>query len=384
MTTLRVIAEDAVARTSSRARFGGLARYVGELTKALIDAAPPGCDVELLVARHPKSVVAELDERFPAASRIITAPLARAALATSWAAGSKIGRTAGFLHAPSLFAPLASHEKATAPTQVVVTIHDTIAWTHPDSLGATEAAWIKRMAHRAAKHADAIVVPTHAVASELGDLLDVGERVRVVPGAVSREITMPAEPEVRASWLKLPERFVLASGSMDSRTGIDALITAAALPDFHGVPLLVVGDDEWRGRRITEAAMLAGLPEGRVRPLGTVSDSDLALLFTRAEAFVAPALNEGFGLATLEALTFGTPLIHSDAPALVEVASGAGIQVAREEAGSSYAERLAAAVGSVLTGAVDTEALTVLGHDRARAFSWRASAAQVWQLHADL
>ena len=61
MTTLRVIAEDAVARTSSRARFGGLARYAGELTKALIEAAPPGCDVELLVARHPKSVVADLD-----------------------------------------------------------------------------------------------------------------------------------------------------------------------------------------------------------------------------------------------------------------------------------------------------------------------------------
>jgi glycosyltransferase involved in cell wall biosynthesis len=384
MTTLRVIAEDAVARTSSRARLGGLYRYAGELTKALIDAAPPGCDVELLVAAHPKSVAAELDERFPGASRIISAPLARGALATSWAAGSKIGRRAGFLHAPSLFAPLASHEKETTPTQVVVTIHDTIAWTHPDSLGPAEAAWVKRMAHRAVKHADAIVVPTHAVAAELGELLDVGERVRVVPGAVSREITMPDEPEVRASWLKLPERFVLASGSMDSRTGIDALIAAAALPDFQGFPLLVVGDDDWRGRRITEAAMMAGLPEGRVRPLGTVSDSDLALLFTRAEAFVAPSLNEGFGLAALEALTFGTPLIHSDAPALVEVASGAGIQVVREEEGSSYAERLAAAVGSVLTGSVDTEALAVLGHDRAKAFSWRASAAQVWQLHADL
>jgi glycosyltransferase involved in cell wall biosynthesis len=171
---------------------------------------------------------------------------------------------------------------------------------------------------------------------------------------------------------------------MDPRSGIDALVEAAALPEFQDVPVLVVGDDEWRGRRITEVAMLAGLPEGRVRPLGTVSDSDLALLLMRAAAFVAPGYAEGFGLMALEALAFGTPLVHSDAPALVELASGAGYQVARYDAGSRYAERLAAAVGTVLAGDARAEALATLGRDRAKAFSWRDSGARVWQLHAEL
>jgi glycosyltransferase involved in cell wall biosynthesis len=383
MTTLRVIADDAVARPATPTRTNGLLRYASELTRALIDTAPPECDVELIVSRRSRSALAQLESEFPGATRTTVSRLPHGALASAWAYGVRVAVGSGILHSSSLFAPLVAHDRSVA-RQLVVTIHDTIAWTHPSSLEGGTAAWTRRMARRAAKHADAIVVPSHAVAAELAERIDVGERVRVIPGATSPSIVLPAEPEVRSSWLKLPERFVLASGSMDPRAGIAELIQAAALPDFHNAPLLIVGDDEWRGRRITEAAMLAGLPEGHVRPLGVVSDSDLALLLKRAEAFVAPSYAEGFGLMALEALAFGTPLVHSDAPALVELASGAGYPVVRHDAGSSYAERLAAAVGSVLAGSVDAESLAVLGRDRAKAFSWRDSGARVWQLHAEL
>jgi glycosyltransferase involved in cell wall biosynthesis len=383
MTTLRAIADDAVSRMPAGPRIDGLTRYAGELTRALIDSAPPACDVELIVSSRSKDELAELEAEFPGASRITTASLSHGALATMWANGVSVAAGTGFLHAPSLFAPLVRGNK-TAVRQLVVTIHDTVPWTHPASLGASQSAWLRRMAHRAVKHSDAVVVPSHSVAEELAERLDLGERIRVIPGAVSRSIVLPEEPDVRASWLQLPERFVLAAGSMDPRTGIGALIEAAALPDFQGIPLLIVGDDEWHGRRISEAAMMAGLPEGRVRALGTVSDTDLALLLTRAAAFVAPSYAEGFGLMALEALSFGTPLVHSDAPALVELASGAGYPVVRYDAGSGYAERLAAAVGSVLAGHADAETLAVLGRDRAKAFSWRDSGARVWQLHAEL
>jgi glycosyltransferase involved in cell wall biosynthesis len=382
MTTLRVIADDDVASAPNGTPVRGLVRYSGELTRALIATAPQECDVELIIAGRRREL-AGVSAQFPGATRTTTTSLSRGVLAKAWANGIAVAPGTGILHSPSLFAPLVRTSQ-TRTRQLVVTIHDTIAWTHPGSLGRSTAAWTKRMAHRAAKHADAIVVPSHAVAAQLAERFDFSERIRVIPGATSQSLSVPADPEVRASWLGLPERFVLAAGSMDPRTGIDALVEAAALPDFDGVPLLIVGGDKWRDRRITEAAMLAGLPEGRVRPLGAVNDSDLALLLTRAAAFVAPSHAEGFGLMALEALAFGTPLIHSDADALVEVAGGAGIQVARHDTNSSYAERLGMAVGSVLTGSAASQALAVLGRDRARAFSWRDSGAQVWQLHAEL
>jgi glycosyltransferase involved in cell wall biosynthesis len=68
---------------------------------------------------------------------------------------------------------------------------------------------------------------------------------------------------------------------------------------------------------------------------------------------------------------------------VVEVAAGAGVTVAREDA-SAYPERLAHAIASVVTDPALAERLRFQGLDRAGAFSWKDSAEKVWQLHADL
>ena len=89
----------------------------------------------------------------------------------------------------------------------------------------------------------------------------------------------------------------------------------------------------------------------------------------------------------MEAFKFGLPVIHSDDPALVEVAAGASLVVERPaeaEDDAAYTERLAEAIGRVLTDEELRSRLRVLASDRARAFSWRDSAERVWQLHADL
>ncbi|HEY5223103.1 MAG TPA: glycosyltransferase, partial [Microbacteriaceae bacterium] len=111
---------------------------------------------------------------------------------------------------------------------------------------------------------------------------------------------------------------------------------------------------------------------------------DLSVVLDRASVFVYPSLAEGFGLPILEAFRFGTPVIHSDDAALLEVSGGAGIAVERASSGSSYPERLAAAIERVLTDRELADRLSVFGQDRVRAFSWRDSAQLVRQLHADL
>ena len=85
----------------------------------------------------------------------------------------------------------------------------------------------------------------------------------------------------------------------------------------------------------------------------------------------------------VEAMRFGTPVVHSDDPAVAEVAFGAGVEVARDDA-EGYPARLADAVSSVLVDDALRERLRFAGMDRAAAFSWRASAESVWRLHADL
>jgi glycosyltransferase involved in cell wall biosynthesis len=49
-----------------------------------------------------------------------------------------------------------------------------------------------------------------------------------------------------------------------------------------------------------------------VRVLGPVSDAELESLYRAADVFALPSVNEGFGLAVLEALAAGLPAVVSD------------------------------------------------------------------------
>ncbi len=107
------------------------------------------------------------------------------------------------------------------------------------------------------------------------------------------------------------------------------------------------------------------------------------MVLDRATALVLPSRLEGFGLPLLEAFHFGTPVIHSDTPALIEVAGDAGLVVPLEN-GTDYPARLAEAIASVASDTALAANLATAGRDRSSLFSWENSAEKVWQLHADL
>ncbi len=103
----------------------------------------------------------------PGIVRVDTAPLARRELATSWQLGIAAGAGGGMIHAPSLMAPLVRHDRVYDHDQTVVTVWDLAPWEAPDELPRTQVLWHRAMLKRAVKHADAVVVPTHAHAEAL-------------------------------------------------------------------------------------------------------------------------------------------------------------------------------------------------------------------------
>ncbi|WP_285113901.1 glycosyltransferase family 1 protein [Leifsonia sp. fls2-241-R2A-40a] len=382
MITLRVIVDELVGDAP-----GGIRRYTEELTRQLIRTAPRDCDVEAVVSNITDEQLQFVRDRLPGVAAVTRLPLAHRELALAWQSGLAVGGPPGILHAPTLLAPLRRHGHQEHHQQVAVTIHDTLAWTHPEALGTTGTIWTKAMAKRARKHADAVIVPTHAVADRLGEVLDFGDRIRVIGGAPATALRLPADADERAARLGLPERYAFTIGTVEPRKGVAPLIRAVARAEAQGIPLLIAGADRVGEQSATGVAAAAGLPEDRVRALGRLDDADLAVALDRATVFVFPSLAEGFGLPIVEAFKFGLPVIHSDDPALVEVAAGASLVVERPrpgEADDAYAERLAAAIGRVLSDSELRARLGVLASDRARAFSWRDSAERVWQLHADL
>jgi glycosyltransferase involved in cell wall biosynthesis len=380
MTTLRVIVDQLIAPVP-----GGIGRYAEELTRELIATAPAGCEVTGIVSAAPREQLDRVRTLLPGLAELERLALPRRELSLAWQGGFAHGASHGMVHAPSVLAPLVKHDRSLEPgRQTVVTVHDTVPWTNPETLTPRGVHFHKAMVKRAFKYADAVVVPTHAVAGELNALHPFGDRLRVIGGAPSGRLQLPVDADLRAERLGLPERYALAVGTLEPRKGLAHLIEAMAHPDApQDLPLVIAGPDGWGDVDVHTEAERAGLAPDRVKVLGRIDDADLAVAYDRASVFVFPSLAEGFGLPVVEAMSFGTPVVHSDDPAVCEVASDAGVVVAREPR-ETYAERLAQAVFQVVHDERLASQLAIAGPDRARMFTWRDAANETWQLHADL
>ncbi|MBI1757713.1 MAG: glycosyltransferase family 4 protein [Actinobacteria bacterium] len=367
MTRLAILVEQCLAPVP-----GGTGRYSRELAAALAATAPPGSDVTGWVARHPDTAAA----RIPGVSGPRSLPLARRPLVLAWQRGlGPAPRDADVVHAPTLLLP------PRRGRALVVTVHDTVPWTHPETLTPRGVAWHRQMAGRAARSADRIVVPTRAVAEQLAEVLPaVADRLVVVGEGVSGDLAVPADAERRARRLGLPAGgYLLSLATLEPRKGLDVLLAALAGPDGPDLPLVVVGQPGWGGVDPRAEATRIGLPATRLLLLGRVSDADLAVVLARATTLAVPSRAEGFGLPVLEAMAAGVPVVSSDVPALVEVAAGATVVV---PGGDSAA--LAAALVRVSGDGALRAALIDRGRRRAADFTWTGAAAALWCLYGEL
>jgi glycosyltransferase involved in cell wall biosynthesis len=241
------------------------------------------------------------------------------------------------------------------------------------------AVWHRAMGERAARFADVIVVPTEAVASRLSDFLAVDNRIRIIGGAPSTDLVIPADSPARRTALGLPDNFVAFVGTLEPRKGLEQLITALAAVD--DLSLVVIGPRGWGGVDVATLITRSGITPSRVRALGRLDDADLAAVLSASRALVVPSIDEGFGLPVLEAMSLGVPVIHSTAAALVEVAGGAALSV------DVHGPRGTVALEEALTGLSDDELrrdLISRGRARSALFSWDVSAALLAALIDDV
>jgi glycosyltransferase involved in cell wall biosynthesis len=89
------------------------------------------------------------------------------------------------------------------------------------------------------------------------------------------------------------------------------------------LPILVfVGKWGWYADNVRMIAERNFRLRPHLRILTDISDAELIWLYRHASFTVFPALSEGFGLAAAESLSFGTPVITSHCPALIEATEG--------------------------------------------------------------
>jgi glycosyltransferase-like protein len=231
----------------------------------------------------------------------------------------------------------------------------------------------------AACHERAIVVPyahicvSAAVAAEVS--AGWGIQATVIPNGVdASRFACAAGPDglalaARRRWRERLGRYVLAVGGIEPRKGSLDLLSAYALlvessPD---VRLVIAGGETLFDYRNYRAAWDKLAVELGVSPLvlGPVGHDELPSLVAAAEVFCFPSLKEGFGLAAMEALAAGVPVVTRDLPVLREVFRDA-VRFASDPAG--FADQMVAALRSPDSSRASGQAL-------AGRYTWGAAAA---------
>jgi glycosyltransferase involved in cell wall biosynthesis len=184
-----------------------------------------------------------------------------------------------------------------------------------------------------------LVIAASAALAQTAELLG-ARRVRVIPGGVD----IPAEVGEEAD---PPE--ILYAGRLSEEKGVLELVEAA-----RGLTLVVAGDGPLRG----------SVPQAQ----GFVDHAELQKLYARAAVVACPSRREGFGVACLEAMAHGRPVVASGVGGLRDLVRDreTGLVVPPRDPGA-----LRAALVRLLDDRELRQRLGAAGRERARAhFSW--------------
>jgi len=212
------------------------------------------------------------------------------------------------------------------PGKTVVTVYDLAILLYPGIYPIADVVYWRLLEPLSLRRADRVIAISHSTAHDLKKLYGLAEdRISVVyPGysPVFRPADKATVARVRQVY-GLPPRTIIHVGSISSKKNLTTLLKAFHLLKrdfgFDGKLVLVgrayrKGEDEGLRRQIVTLGL-----EKEVIFTGPVPDADLPPLYSSATLAAFPSFYEGFGIAPLEAMACGVPVVSSRAGGVAEV-----------------------------------------------------------------
>ncbi len=254
---------------------------------------------------------------------------------------------------------------------MVITIHDLSFIRFPELFRPANRLYLSAMTRVSARRARRIIAVSAHTRSATVQLLGVpAERIDVVYHGVEPTFR-PLSPDDVAEFRRrrgLPERFVLAVGTLEPRKNHVRLLEAFARARDATVKLIFVGGKGWLYDELFTRVEQLGLRDAVCFP-GYVENGELPYWYNAALCLAYPSLYEGFGLPVLEAQACGTPVLTSNLTSLTEAAGDAALLVDPYDV-----EALAAGLEQLLKDRPLRDELRERGIAHARQFSWPRAA----------
>ena len=231
-------------------------------------------------------------------------------------------------HGPAFMAPPSQRG-----FQSVATIHDLVAFHHPQTIPTKYAFYMRFLIKLMVRKAGGIITDTEFIRREIINAFHIDkERVYAVPIAVS-DLFRPVMDKERIQRVKerygIKKHYFLHVGNIEPRKNLSSLFQACERiweklqSDYN---LVVVGKRGWLYRGIFDILRKSGISRDVIFT-GYVQEEDIPVLYSGADFFVFPSVYEGFGLPILEAMKCGTPVITSHVSSMPEVAGDAALYV---------------------------------------------------------
>jgi len=211
----------------------------------------------------------------------------------------------------------------------IVTVHDLIFIRFPELYK-----WFDRKiyAHKiihACKVSDRIVAISKQTRDDLIAYLGVGpDKITVIYQGCNpcfrNTFSEEYHKEIQAKY-NLPEKYLLYVGTIEERKNLLSLIKALHIAAID-IPLVVVGRKVYPYfKKVLNYITDNGLD--KIIFLEGISNSDLPVIYRKAECFIYLSFVEGFGIPVLEALVSRTPVITTAGGCFPEAAGPGSIYI---------------------------------------------------------
>jgi glycosyltransferase involved in cell wall biosynthesis len=261
------------------------------------------------------------------------------------------------------------------------TIH---AFTDPGSLTPMARAYRRMNYPRSARLADAIIINSEYLRSEIGRYLTVdASKLKLIYEAVDHDLFKQGDvgaARARVAEYQVTKPFVLFVSSLWPYKNCDGLLRAWAVArgELGDRQLVIVGagrDEKYVARLHSLAAEL-GIA-GDLVFVGGVPLAETVSFYQAADVFVYPSFNETFGLPILEAMACGCPVVTSNTSAMPETAGGAAV-LSDPRDPASIARAIVEAAGA------GKDRLRDEGLRRARQFTWGATGSSTLDVYREV
>lgn len=257
-------------------------------------------------------------------------------------------------------------------TKVANYVYDVNYKVYPETVDHSTLVWLNNNLPIYCERSDLILTISEFSKKQIQEYMKIQEnKIQVVPCGVDcnkyKRLGVEKIKFVKHKY-GIAGDYILYMGTLEPRKNIIILIEAYYLMTREkiNIPKLVIaGKKGWMYEQLFQKTLEYKL-ENQIIFTGYIENDDCPALMSGAELFVFPSLYEGFGIPPLEAMACGTPVIVSNADALLEAVGENAIYFC-----PMNAEELYKKINCLLENKDFREKLSFLGRKWAEKYTWK-------------